>query len=158
MIGRVLKRGSNLAGLLYYLYGPGKACEHVNPHLGAGWRHPAELEPPLRPGGKRDFRRLTGLMEIPLAMLGDRAPAGPVWHCGCRTVPDQALQCRPEQSKKLEPRMHADRPCRFNRRGHHRLTQIAEAPPFFVNPRLIPLALYEKPKPGSPHRRRKSPG
>ena len=52
MIGRVLKRGSNLAGLLYYLYGPGKACEHVNPHLVAGWRHPAELEPPLRPDGK----------------------------------------------------------------------------------------------------------
>ena len=87
MIGRVLKRGSNLAGLLYYLYGPGKACEHRNPHLVAGWRHPAELEPPLRPGGKRDFRRLTGLMEIPLAMLGDRAPADPVWHCAVRVAP-----------------------------------------------------------------------
>ena len=87
MIGRVLARGSNLAGLLYYLYGPGKACEHRNPHLVAGWRHPAELEPPLRPGGKRDFRRLTGLMEIPLAMLGDRAPAGPVWHCAVRAAP-----------------------------------------------------------------------
>src|SRR6185312_17010867 len=37
VIGRVLARGSNLAGLLYYLYGPGKACEHVNPHLVAGW-------------------------------------------------------------------------------------------------------------------------
>jgi hypothetical protein len=78
VIGRVLKRGSNLAGLLYFLYGPGKACEHVKPHLVAGWRHPAELEPALRPGGKRDFRRLTGLMEIPLAMLGDRAPSGRV--------------------------------------------------------------------------------
>ena len=87
MIGRVLKRGSNLAGLLYYLYGPGKACEHRNPHLVAGWRHPAELEPPLRPGGKRDFRRLTGLMEIPLAMLGDRAPSDPVWHCAVRAAP-----------------------------------------------------------------------
>ena len=87
MIGRVLKRGSNVAGLLYYLYGPGKACEHVNPHLVGGWRHPAELEPPLRPGGQRDFRRLTGLMEIPLAMLGDRAPADPVWHCAVRAAP-----------------------------------------------------------------------
>ena len=87
MIGRVLKRGSNLAGLLYYLYGPGKACEHRNPHLVAGWRHPAELEPPLRPGGQRDFRRLTGLMEIPLAMLGDRAPSDPVWHCAVRAAP-----------------------------------------------------------------------
>jgi hypothetical protein len=50
MIGRVLKRGSNLAGLLYYLYGPGKACEHVNPRLVSGWRHPAELEPSRRAG------------------------------------------------------------------------------------------------------------
>jgi hypothetical protein len=87
VIGRVLARGSNLAGLLYYLYGPGKACEHVNPHLVGGWRHPAELEPLLRPSGKRDFRRLTGLMEIPLAMLGDRAPADPVWHCAVRAAP-----------------------------------------------------------------------
>ena len=31
MIGRVLKRGDKLAKLLYYLYGPGKACEHTNP-------------------------------------------------------------------------------------------------------------------------------
>lgn len=77
MIGRVLKRGSKLANLLYYLYGPGKACEHVRPHLVSGWWHPAELEPPLRPGGQRDFRRLTGLMKQPLALLGDRAPGQP---------------------------------------------------------------------------------
>jgi hypothetical protein len=87
VIGRVLKRGSNLARLLYYLYGPGKACEHVNPHLVGGWRHPAELEPPLRPDGRRDFRRLTGLLELPLALLGDRAPADPVWHCVVRAAP-----------------------------------------------------------------------
>ncbi len=87
MIGRVLNRGSNLAGLLYYLYGPGKACEHVSPHLVAGWRHPAELEPALRPDGRRDFRRLTGLMLQPVAALGGRAPAKPVWHCAVRAAP-----------------------------------------------------------------------
>lgn len=87
MIGRVLKRGSNLTGLLYYLYGPGKACEHVNPRLVSGWRHPAELEPPLRPDGRRDFRRLTGLLDMPVALLGDRAPDDPVWHCVVRAAP-----------------------------------------------------------------------
>ena len=46
MIGRVLARGSNPAGLLYYLFGKGKTCQHVSPHLVAGWRHPAWLEPP----------------------------------------------------------------------------------------------------------------
>ncbi len=87
MIGRVLPRGTKLAGLLHYLFGPGKACEHVSPHLVAGWRHPAELEPPRGPGGRRDFRMLTGLMEAPLAVLGDRAPAKPVWHCVVRAAP-----------------------------------------------------------------------
>ena len=37
--------------------------------------------------GKRDFRRLTGLLEQPLAGLGDRAPAKPVWHCTVRAAP-----------------------------------------------------------------------
>ena len=43
MIGRVLKRGRRVAGLLYYLYSPGRPCRHTNPHLVSGWRHPAEL-------------------------------------------------------------------------------------------------------------------
>jgi hypothetical protein len=87
VIGRVLQRGTHLAGLFYYLFGRGKSCEHISPHLVAGWRHPAELEPPQRPGGRRDFRMLTGLMEAPLAVLGDRAPAKPVWHCVVRAAP-----------------------------------------------------------------------
>ena len=77
VIGKVL-RGRNVHRLLYYLYGPGKACEHVSPHLVAGWRHPAGLEPPPRPDGKRDFRRLTGLLLQPVALAGSRAPADPV--------------------------------------------------------------------------------
>ena len=86
MIGRVLNRGKRVYGLLWYLYSPGKKCTHSNPHLVSGWRHPAELEPPLRDNGKRDFRRLTGLLEQPLALLGDHAPAKPVWHCIARAA------------------------------------------------------------------------
>ena len=55
MIGRVLKRGTRVYGVLWYLYGPGKECVHSNPHLVSGWRHPAELEPPLRENGKPGF-------------------------------------------------------------------------------------------------------
>jgi hypothetical protein len=87
VIGRVLGRGSNPAGLLYYLFGKGKDCQHVSPHLVAGWRHPAWLEPPARPGGGRDFRYLTALLTQPLALLGDRAPDKPVWHCAVRAAP-----------------------------------------------------------------------
>jgi hypothetical protein len=32
VIGKVL-RGGNAGRLLYYLYGPGKANEHTDPHL-----------------------------------------------------------------------------------------------------------------------------
>ena len=71
VIGKVL-RGQRPAGLIRYLYGPGRREEHRDPHLVAGWRDPAELEPALRPDGRRDFRRLTGLLTQPHAALGPR--------------------------------------------------------------------------------------
>ncbi|MGI5157284.1 relaxase/mobilization nuclease domain-containing protein [Microbispora sp. CA-102843] len=83
MIGKV-RRGGRVAGLLRYLYGPGKANEHVNPHLVAGWRDPDELEPPLRADGKRDFTRLTTLLRQPCAAIGE---AERVWHCIVRAAP-----------------------------------------------------------------------
>ena len=61
--------------LLYYLYGPGKANEHTDPHLVAGFGDPAELEPERLRGGYRDFRRLAGLLNQPLAAVnGDNYP------------------------------------------------------------------------------------
>lgn len=47
MIGKVL-RGTNARRLLYYLYGPGKANEHIDPHLVAGFCDPGDLEPERR--------------------------------------------------------------------------------------------------------------
>ena len=54
MIGKVT-RGTNVRRLLYYLYGPGKANEHTDPRLVAGFGDPAELEP------DRLRRRVPGL-------------------------------------------------------------------------------------------------
>jgi hypothetical protein len=51
---------------------PQRKAEHTDPHMVAGWRNPAELEPPLRPDGRRDFRRLNGLLTQPHAALGPR--------------------------------------------------------------------------------------
>lgn len=45
MIGKVSPHGTHVSGLIYYLYGPGRSAEHTDPHIVAGWRHPAELEP-----------------------------------------------------------------------------------------------------------------
>ena len=90
MIGKVL-RGQQPAGLIRYLYGPGRREEHRDPHLVAGWRDPAELEPPLRPDGRRDFRRITGLLTQPHAALGPRGFDRPVWHCVVRGAPGDRM-------------------------------------------------------------------
>src|SRR5215470_663874 len=90
VIGKVL-RGRNVRRLLYYLYGPGKANEHTDPHLVAGFSDPGELEPERRPDGSRDFRRLARLLEQPLAALAGHGYAKPVWHCAVRTAPDDRM-------------------------------------------------------------------
>ena len=90
MIGKVL-RGTNAARLLYYLYGPGKAHEHTDPHLVAGFSDPADLEPERRPDGSRDFRRLAGLLNQPLAALAGPGYPKPVWHCSVRAAPEDPM-------------------------------------------------------------------
>src|SRR5258707_11623172 len=94
VIGKVL-RGTNAARLLYYLYGPGKANEHTDPHLVAGFSDPADLEPERRPGGSRNFRRLAGLLAQPLAALAGPGYARPVWHCAVRAAPGEARSAPP---------------------------------------------------------------
>ena len=90
MIGKVI-RGANVRRLLYYLYGPGKANEHTDPRLVAGFGDPAELEPDRLGGGRRDFRRLTGLLTQPLAALNGDNYAQPVWHCALRAAPEDRV-------------------------------------------------------------------
>ena len=92
MIGKIsTPRGEHVQPLLYYLFGPGRREEHTDPHLVAGWRHPADLEPPLRADGKRDFTKLVGLLLQPQAALGKRAYARPVWHCSMRAAPEDRM-------------------------------------------------------------------
>ena len=92
MIGKISDpRGERVTGLIHYLFGPGRREEHTDPHLIAGWRHPAELEPPLRAGGRRDFRQLTGLLQQPHAALGPRGFDRPVWHCAVRAAPEDRI-------------------------------------------------------------------
>ena len=92
MIGKVsAPRGTRVEPLIRYLFGPGRNEEHLDPHIVAGWRHPAELEPPLRPDGRRDFRRLNGLLNQPHAALGPRAFERPVWHCAVRAAPGDRM-------------------------------------------------------------------
>jgi hypothetical protein len=92
MIGMIGRSGDDVAGLLQDVYDSRRDAEDLAPRVVAGWRSPADLEPPVRADGGRDFRPLAGLMEMPLAALGDRAPDNPVWHCRLRAAPqDRSL-------------------------------------------------------------------
>jgi hypothetical protein len=92
VIGKITEpRGERAEGLIYYLYGPGRHEEHTDPHIVAGWRHPAEIEPPLRPDGRRDFRRLLGLLNQPHEAMGKWGFRRPVWHCSMRAAPSDRM-------------------------------------------------------------------
>jgi hypothetical protein len=89
MIGKIsAPRGKRVEPLIRYLFGPGRREEHTDAHVVAGWRHPAELEPPLRASGGRDFRKLNGLLNQPNDAMGSFAFDRPVWHCALRAAPE----------------------------------------------------------------------
>ena len=107
MIGKIsTPRGEHVGPLLYYLFGPGRHEEHTDPHIVAGWRHPADLEPLLRPDGKRDFTKLAGLLRQPQAALGERAYARPVWHCSMRAAPQDRMLSDDEWAAIAHEVMH----------------------------------------------------
>jgi len=83
VIGKVV-RGNDVGGLLRYLYGPGRANEHTNPHVVAAWDDGVVAD--CAPGRNPRLKRLTALLEQPLAAL-DRRPSPSVWHCPLRTAP-----------------------------------------------------------------------
>ena len=106
MIGKVCPRGQDVAGLIRYLYGPGRREEHTDPHIIAGYRTAADLEPPLRVNGTRDFRRLVGLLRLPHDALGTWGYAKPVWHCSMRAAPEDRLLSDAEWAHVARDVMH----------------------------------------------------
>ncbi|WP_030487978.1 mobilization relaxase component [Micromonospora chokoriensis] len=90
MITRVHRRGSRVGGLLRYLWGPGKAEEHTNPHLVAAWDGAGpltHLEPKVTASGRLDLRGLTAMLEQPVR-AGYRPPTKFVWHASMRLAPE----------------------------------------------------------------------
>lgn len=89
MIGRVY-RGAKVAGLVRYLFGPGRHNEHLDPRLVAAWdaTSPGDLVA-LTPAGEgtgpRYYGRLVAELEAPMA-YAERLPAEPVWHCPLRVA------------------------------------------------------------------------
>lgn len=70
VIGKVI-RGRNVRRLLYYLYGPGLANEHADPHLVAGFSDPAD-----RPTCRRLSRRRAPRWRVSATRNRGEVPAG----------------------------------------------------------------------------------
>jgi len=60
--------------------GRGRRNPHTDPRVVAGFDEPVVLEPGVSEKGLRDFRRLTSLLEQPLAAAGVGADKKPVYH------------------------------------------------------------------------------
>ncbi|MFD7507362.1 relaxase/mobilization nuclease domain-containing protein [Streptomyces sp. NPDC059850] len=88
MIAKI-SSGKDTAGLIRYLYGPGRANEHTDPHLVASWDGFAP-----DPGRSNDSNATRKLLVADLDLrlhqakrLG-RAPKQHVWHCSLRASPE----------------------------------------------------------------------
>jgi Mur ligase family, glutamate ligase domain len=118
VIGKICPRGQDVAGLIRYLYGPGRREEHTDSHIIVGYRPPRDLEPPLRASVSRDFRRLAGLLRLPHDALGKWGYAKPVWHCSMRAAPEDRLLSDAEWAGIARDVMHRTGLC--PRRGRRR--------------------------------------
>ncbi|OEU96266.1 relaxase/mobilization nuclease domain-containing protein [Streptomyces oceani] len=81
MIPKILTGKTSSTGLIRYLFGPGRANEHTDPHLVASWNGFAP-DPGLN--AQHTTTQLARQLDQPVKVLGDRAPADKVWHCPVR--------------------------------------------------------------------------
>lgn len=85
MIPSIHKQGGSTAGLIAYLYGPGRSEEHIDPHLVASFDGSAP-DPGRDPGvTEADLQQL---LDEPLYLLPeDTRPDKHVWHASIRAAP-----------------------------------------------------------------------
>ncbi|MFF4799919.1 relaxase/mobilization nuclease domain-containing protein [Streptomyces sp. NPDC001351] len=89
MIPSIHDRGSETIGLINYLYGPGTAEEHIDPHLVAAFD-------PLTPDPGRDpqatHEQLQRLLDQPVnALPTGKRPEKHVWHLSVRAAPEDPI-------------------------------------------------------------------
>ncbi|GAB3976539.1 hypothetical protein GCM10027615_46460 [Plantactinospora veratri] len=79
--------------LLRYLFGPGESGDHRDPRLVAAWAFAGDLaglRPVMDAAGRREVRRLIGLLEQPVH-AGVNPPPLPVWHCSVHNHGDDPV-------------------------------------------------------------------
>ncbi|GCB88034.1 relaxase/mobilization nuclease domain-containing protein [Streptomyces noursei] len=80
MIPKAADKGARTVGLLYYLWGPGKANEHTDPHMIAAWDDGiVEKHDPAR-SPDATLPALGRLLDSPLEWLEGRRPKQHVYH------------------------------------------------------------------------------
>lgn len=85
MIPKLHRRGVDLDWLLRYLFSPREHGQHRDPRIIAAWVYATtgdltELQPSRDADGRHSLRRLTSLLQQPVA-AGINPPRTPVWHC-----------------------------------------------------------------------------
>ncbi|MET8859629.1 mobilization protein [Streptomyces sp. NPDC004579] len=104
MIPKEARPGDDTAGLLFYLYGPGKRDEHVNPHMVAAW------DPTVPdPARSDDFSipDLALLLDAPVHALRGRRPPLHVFHVAVRNPPEDRRLTDEEWARVAREMMHA---------------------------------------------------
>jgi hypothetical protein len=84
LIPKILTGKTTSTGLIRYLFGKGRANEHIDPHLVASWNNFAP-DPGRNP--QHTTAQLARQLDQPVRVLGDRAPKDKVWHCPVRADP-----------------------------------------------------------------------
>ncbi|GHB76067.1 mobilization protein [Streptomyces xanthochromogenes] len=104
MIPKEAEPGDDTAGLLYYLYGPGKRDEHVDPHMVAAWD--PFVPDPVK---SEDFSiaDLAMLLDAPVRALTGRKPPLHVFHVAVRNPPEDRLLTDEEWARVAREMMHA---------------------------------------------------
>lgn len=104
MIPKEARSGDDTAGLLFYLYGPGKRDEHVDPHMVAAW------DPYVPDPGRSDefsIPDLAMLLDAPVRALLGRKPPLHVFHVAVRNPPEDRDLTDEEWARVAREMMHA---------------------------------------------------
>ncbi|MEW2265958.1 relaxase/mobilization nuclease domain-containing protein [Streptomyces sp. NPDC047853] len=104
MIPKEAAPGDDTAGLLYYLYGPGKRDEHVDPHMVAAWD---PFVPDPVKSDEFSISDLAMLLDAPVRALTGKKPPLHVFHVAVRNPPEDRTLTDEEWARVAREMMHA---------------------------------------------------
>ena len=104
MIPKEAEEGNDTAGLLYYLYGPGKRDEHVDQHMVAAWD---PFVPDPVKSDEFSISDLAMLLDAPVRALTGKKPPLHVFHVAVRNPPEDRTLTDEEWARVAREMMHA---------------------------------------------------